>query len=133
MSISDNSVSLSVVHCNPYFADPPISPFGLTLELSSTPNPTLSLIWDRPFNVDPRVSIVYTVEINSTLPGGTNYGPFMNVVQTSYLIDFPEALHSNKSCQMYTFFVTAINGAGRSVPAQYVDTLPISECVRVRV
>ena len=111
--------------------DPPISPVGLTLELSSTPHPTLFLVWTRPFNVDPRVNITYTVEINSTQENGTSYGPFGNVRETSYPIDFPEALHSNRSCEMYQFFVTATNGAGSSVPAKYLETLPISKYVHM--
>ena len=74
------------------------------------------------------MDIVYTVEINSTQPDGMNYGPFENISQTYFPIDFPEALHSNRSCQMYMFFVSARNGAGASLSSTYVETLPISKC-----
>ena len=109
------------------FADPPISPRGLDLVIIRSPTPTLRLVWERPLNVDPQVDIVYTVEINSTLPDGINYGPFENISQTYLPIDFPEALHSNRSCQMYWFFVSARNGAGPSLPSSYIETLPISK------
>ena len=108
-------------------ADPPISPRGLDLVIIGSPTPTLRLVWERPLNVDPQVDIVYTVEINSTQPDGINYGPFENISQTYLLIDFPEALHSNRSCQMYRFFVSAMNGAGPSLPSLYIETLPISK------
>lgn len=110
-----------------WFADPPISPRGLDLVIIRSPTPTLRLVWERPLNVDPQVDIVYTVEINSTLPDGINYGPFENISQTYLPIDFPEALHSNRSCQMYRFFVSARNGAGPSLPSFYIETLPISK------
>ena len=112
---------------NNIYTAPPVSPHGLTLEISSAPSPTLSLVWQRPFNVVQRVAITYRVEIVSTVENGTNYGPFENLTQTSFPIDFPEALHSNKSCQMYQFKVTAISGAGNSTPAEYFETLPISK------
>ena len=109
-------------------ADPPIPPLGLNLVLmAGNPAPTLWLVWERPFNVDPQVDISYTVEINSTRADGMHYGPFQNINQTSLPIDFLEALHSNRSCQMYEFFVSAINGAGSSVPSRYLETLPISK------
>ena len=116
-------ISLSV----PSFADPPISPRGLDLVIIGSPTPTLRLIWERPLNVDPQVDIVYTVEINSTQPDGMNYGPFENISQTYLPINFPEALHSNRSCQMYRFSVSARNGAGTSLPSTYLETLPISK------
>ena len=120
-----------IVHLSPspslLFADPPISPRGLDLVIITSPTPTLRLVWERPLNVDPQVDIVYTVEINSTLPDGINYGPFENISQTYLPIDFPEALHSNRSCQMYRFFVSARNGAGPSLPSSYIETLPISK------
>ena len=111
----------------PSFADPPISPRGLDLVIIGSPTPTLRLIWERPPNIDPQVDIVYTVEINSTQPDGMNYGPFEDISQTYLPIDFPEALHSNRSCQMYRFFVSASNGAGTSLSSTYLETLPISK------
>lgn len=122
-------VHVYVIRCvlTMHVADPPIKPLQVTLVLSPAPDPALSLVWDRPINVDDRVDIVYTVEINSSRENGVNYGPFVNLTSTSFLIDFPEALHSNKSCQMYDFYVTATNGAGSSDPARYTETLPISK------
>ena len=110
-----------------HFADPPVSPRGLDLVIIRNPSSTLRLVWERPFNVDPQVETVYTVEINSTQPDGTNYGPFENISRTYLPIDFPEALHSNRSCQMYRFYVSARNGAGPSLPSTYLETLPISK------
>ena len=51
-----------------------------------------------------------------------NYDPFRNKRESFYFIDFPEALHSNKSCQIYRFIVMATNGAGGSVPTKYLET-----------